>query len=104
MHQPDVRVLLRAGQNADVRHYETTLHDTGANRDTLAETYAVTLDDPDDGGRKTFFVRLLMSRTVDTESGERSWQMLGNFSGPESIPEGVLDRTQQDVIAADGSG
>jgi hypothetical protein len=67
VRDPLVATLLALGDSATVRHYETVDYTQYADSDGVEELYAVTYEE--NGRRKTFFVRVAMSRKFDAHKG-----------------------------------
>jgi len=76
---PEVRALLALGDKATVRYYDTESQWTEGNNDRVYETFAVTF--PDSDGLKTFFVGLLLERTVHVPTAHAYWQVNRTFGG-----------------------
>jgi hypothetical protein len=76
---PDVRTLLALGSKATVRYYATESQWSEGDRDRVYQTFAVTY--PDSDGLKTFFVGLVLDRTVHSPTGHAYWQVGRNFGG-----------------------
>ena len=82
--EPLVRTLLALGQKAQVRYYKTGDQRHDAEKDHLAQFYAVTYDDS--GEKKTFFVGVELQRHK-LESGQANWQVLAVKGGVR--PQGL---------------
>ncbi len=70
--RPEVRALLRLGDKAEVRYYDTELRGRMRGVERIEQVYAVTYND---AGRKTsFFIRLALQReTVRDKPGAYWW-------------------------------
>jgi len=73
--EPTMRTLLALGPTAEIRFHETATDGRQEVFDILQQTYAVTYPD-EQKQPKTFFITLLMQRTVDTSSGLASWTLI----------------------------
>jgi len=73
IRRPAVRTLMALKDRATVRFYDTESQWSDKDVDRVYQTYAVTY--PDSEGLKTFFVGLLMDRTVDSQTGHAYWQI-----------------------------
>jgi hypothetical protein len=82
--QPLVRTLFALGPSAEYRFYETAGEGGADNGDYVTSTYAVTYTD-EENRKKTFFINLPMSRTVDRETNHCDWTM-GKIDGPVKPP------------------
>jgi hypothetical protein len=79
--QPAIRTLFALGTKAKVRFYETVAEEG----DAVKQIYAVTY--PDEQQRPTsFFVTLVMQRTVDAGTGRADWTLANVVGGTR--PEG----------------
>jgi hypothetical protein len=75
LDEPVVRTLFALGPAATIRYYETTAQGYTDSSDAVRQTYAVTY--PDEQHKpKTFFISLLMQRTIDATSGRASWTLM----------------------------
>jgi hypothetical protein len=79
VEQPLVRTLLALGEKAEVRYYKTTLVVVSRQEATLNYWYTVTY--PDQGGKKTFFVRLLMARKPTEQFDANPWHVRATNAG-----------------------
>jgi len=79
VHSPEIRTLLALGDKATVRYYATESQWSDSERDRVYQTYAVTYADSD--GLKTFFVGLLLDRTIHPPTGHAYWQISRTFGG-----------------------
>ena len=69
-----MRTLFALGPAAKIRFYETADEDPRSS-DFVRQTYAVTY--PDERKKpKSFFISLLMQRTVDTGNGRAGWLLV----------------------------
>jgi len=73
LRRPEVRTLLALGDKATVRCYDTESQWSERSEDHVYQSYAVTYADSE--GLKTFFVGLLLDRTVDQLTGHAYWQV-----------------------------
>jgi hypothetical protein len=71
--EPLVRALLALGAKARVRLFETAWVEHGAEFERVCLIYAVTFEERDQ--RRTFFVNLILRRTVDPQSGQPQWRL-----------------------------
>ena len=76
-HEPTMRTLFALGPAAEFRFYETA----NEGPDFAQLTYAVTYPDEEKEpktrtAKKTFFITLLIQRSVDTGSGRTNWTLL----------------------------
>ncbi len=79
-----MRTLFALGTDAEIRFYETAAQNRQESSDVVQQTYAVTYPD-ERGQRKSFFITLLMQRSVDISSGRAGWTMVhvdGNVRPP----------------------
>lgn len=83
IRDPLVATLLALGDSATVRHYETMEYTQFLDSDGVEELYAVTYEE--DGHRKTFFVRLAMSREFDPYKGVIPMQIFK--AGGDDVPD-----------------
>lgn len=87
----EVRALLALGAKADVRYYDTEgqYRDDGA--DLVEQVYAVTYEEA--GQKKSFFVRLTLSRICPLETGRAYWQVANVEGGirPEAMKGSAED-------------
>ena len=72
--EPTIRTLFALGPRAEIRFYETAAEGREDIYDLVRQTYAVTYED-EDKQRKSFFITLLLHRSVDTGSGRASWTL-----------------------------
>jgi hypothetical protein len=77
--QPLVTTLLALGSQAEVRLYESADIDHNEQRDLVTLYYAVTRQQ--DGRPKTFFVKLMVDRSIDRKTRQPSWQILSTSGG-----------------------
>lgn len=75
----EVRTLLALGDKATARYYDTESQWSESDRDRVYQTFAVTFQDRD--GLKTFFVGMLLDRTLDRPTGHAYWQITRTFGG-----------------------
>ncbi|HEV3021882.1 MAG TPA: hypothetical protein VGX76_05425, partial [Pirellulales bacterium] len=81
--RPMVRTLFALGKSAEYRFYETAEEGGEGGNDFVKSTYAVTFTD--EKRKKTFFISLAMSRSIDRASGRCEWT-LARVDGPERPP------------------
>lgn len=74
-----VRPLLQLGAKARARRFETQWVVQRPDSDEVGLVYSVTYDD--DRGRKTFFARVALKRTINPHTGEPGWQVTGYVGG-----------------------
>jgi len=79
IYGPEVRTLLALGDKATVRYYATESQWSEKDRDRVYQTFAVTFLDSD--GLTTFFVGLVLDRTVHAPTGHAYWQVARTFGG-----------------------
>ena len=79
LRSPEVRTLLALGDKATVRYYATESQWTEGDKDEVYQTFAVTF--PDSDGLKTFFVGLMLERSVHSPTGRAYWQISRTFGG-----------------------
>lgn len=72
---PEVRALLALGDRAEVRHYAFA----GADREHVAQIYAVTYEDS--GTKKSFLVRIVLARAPYPDHGVFAWHTVST-AGP----------------------
>ncbi len=73
--EPTMRTLFALGQAAEIRLYETAAQGSEGSLDFVQQTYAVTY--PDERNQpKSFFITLLMQRSVDTNSSRAAWTLV----------------------------
>jgi hypothetical protein len=70
-----MRTLFALGKDAEFRFYETIGEERQEGFDTVKQIYAVTYAD-ERKQPKTFFISLLMQRSVDTSTGRAGWTMV----------------------------
>jgi hypothetical protein len=74
-NEPAMRTLFALGPAAEIRFYETARVDRQEGVDIVQQTYAVTF--PDEQKRpKSFFITLLMQRTIDNSSHSACWTLI----------------------------
>jgi hypothetical protein len=73
IYKPEIRALLALGDKATVRFYDTESQWAENDGDRVYQTYAVTFSDSE--GLKTFFVGLLLERSMDSRSGHSYWRV-----------------------------
>jgi hypothetical protein len=71
--RPAVRALVALGDKAKVRYYDTETQWFENDTERVYQIFAVTY--PGRDGLKTFFVGLLLDRTVDAPTGHAYWQV-----------------------------
>jgi hypothetical protein len=71
VEHPLVRALLALGDRAQVRFYNTTAVDTAGSLAQVQYWYTVTY--PDQGGKKTFFVRIMLERKPTERASVNPW-------------------------------
>ena len=79
INSPQVRTLLALGDKATVRYYSTESQWSDGDKDHVYQTFAVTY--PDSDGLKTFFVGVLMDRTLHSPTGHAYWKVARSFGG-----------------------
>ena len=92
IRQQPMRTVLALGKGATARYYETEAHQSDYATDRVVAVYAVTYEE--EGKKKSFFVRLSVTRTKDAASGITGWQV-GELRGgyrPESWPKPTATR------------
>ena len=73
--EPTIRTLFALGPAAKIRFYETVAEGRRDVFDVVQQTYAVTYRDEHEQP-KTFFITLLMQRSVETGNGQAHWTLL----------------------------
>jgi len=73
IHRPEVRTLMALRDKATVRFYDTESQWADKDVDHVYQTYAVTYSDSE--GLRTFFIGLLMDRSVDAWTRHAYWQI-----------------------------
>ncbi len=75
--EPTMRTLFALGEDAEIRFYETIAEDP---QDEVQQIYAVTYRDEQEEQeelkRRTFFIALIMQRSIDTKSGRAGWTLI----------------------------
>ena len=73
--EPAIRTLFALGPAAEIRYYETADEGRQDVNDFVRQVYAVTYLD-EEKQRKSFFIMLLMQRSVDSSSGRAGWTLI----------------------------
>ena len=73
IHRPAVGALIALKDKATVRFYDTESQWSEKDLDHVYQTYAVTY--PDSEGLKTFFIGLVLDRSMDGRTGHAYWQI-----------------------------
>lgn len=73
--EPTMRTLFALGPAAEIHFHETTTDSRQEVFNVVQQTYAVTYPD-EQKQPKSFFITLLMQRTVDTTSGRANWTLI----------------------------
>jgi hypothetical protein len=84
LDKPIIRTLFALGKSAEYRFYETAEDGGEAGNDFVKTTYAVTYDD-EKKRKTTFFIDLVMSRSIDHTTDRCEWT-LARVEGPERPP------------------
>ena len=75
--EPTMRTLFALGPAAEIRYYETDAQYGQDSFDVVRLIYAVTCPDEQKPPQpKTFFIGLLMQRSVDTNTGRAGWTLV----------------------------
>ncbi|MGD9720643.1 MAG: hypothetical protein AB7O59_16430 [Pirellulales bacterium] len=79
VRHPVIRTLLALGPQADVRFYRASSVATDGSRGLVGLDYSVTY--PDQDGKKTFFVTVLMERKPTTRPDINPWRIMDVVGG-----------------------
>jgi hypothetical protein len=78
--EPAMKLLFALGPKAEIRFYETAAEGRTDIYDVVKQTYAVTYEDAEKQ-QKTFFITLVLQRSVNTGSRQANWTLAG-VEGP----------------------
>ena len=74
INEPAMRTLFHLGQAAEIRFYETKAEGRDDLFEFVQQVYAVTF--PDEQNKpKSFFITLLLQRSIDNSSGRAGWTL-----------------------------
>jgi hypothetical protein len=75
INEPVMRTLFALGTSAEIRFYETAEERLNDGGDLEQQTYAVTYRD-EKNQPTTFFIKLVMQRTIDPSNGHAGWTLV----------------------------
>lgn len=75
-----IGALRALGKRARIRYYQTDFQAHRGNKDIVRQTYAVTFEDREARGKKTFFVSLNLER-LKLDTGQAEWQLMRTEDG-----------------------
>jgi hypothetical protein len=73
--EPTIRTLFALGEEAQIRYYETAAEGREDVFDKVQQIYAVTYPDQQQQP-KSFFIALLLQRSVDNSNGRAAWTLV----------------------------